>query len=498
MNDMTSRVLVALSVATAALVAQPAMASAAVLPATPATFHSVFSAAHAGDVIELGSGNYGDFTGAEKPGTVTIQALPGATATMEVDFSSAGDLRLEGLTVHGASITGSSHDITIADSRFTDQAVVRAEQMVNAGIVFAHDTFANIDACGSCYEGRLEVMGEGPGPSGVTIESSTFGPGGDADGIQIGGTHGVRVLGNEFLGIRQGDSGPHTDSIQLMGTTQTLIEGNYFHGDTTSIMAPDGGAHELITDNVFVGTDYRPAVQLGSQTGTIFEHNTLKHIDVHAGSKTGESASSGMAMVDNLLVDGAFSMDDGSGCRGCTVNSNLFDQSRNTDGTHALVGTPRFVGGADPSGYAGYALAAGSPGKGAASDHTDMGARVTGTAGAGGAPAPAPPQASRRRVIRMSLRVPGRISWARLRRGLHVRVTAQERLRLSFRLARKGAKRALVSRRRSMAHGRRTFVLRPKRARLGRRRAQRVVLTVTARNGAGTQRRLRRTIRVTR
>jgi hypothetical protein len=41
-------------------------------------------------------------------------------------------------------------------------------------------------------------------------------------------------------------------------------------------------------------------------------------------------------------------------------------------------------------------------------------------------------------------------------------------------------------------------VLRPKRARLGRRRAQRVVLTVTARNGAGTQRRLRRTIRVTR
>jgi hypothetical protein len=78
-----------------------------------------------------------------------------------------------------------------------------------------------------------------------------------------------------------------------------------------------------------------------------------------------------------------------------------------------------------------------------------------------------------------------------------VRVTAQEHVRLSFRLARKGAKRAMVSRSRSMAHGRRTFVLRPNRSRLGRRHAQRLVLTVTARNGAGTRRRLRRTIRVT-
>ena len=45
-------------------------------------------------------------------------------------------------------------------------------------------------------------------------------------------------------------------------------------------------------------------------------------------------------------------------------------------GQQQPTGTPVFVGGSKPTTYAGYRLAAGSPGKGAASDGTDMGILV--------------------------------------------------------------------------------------------------------------------------
>jgi len=44
---------------------------------------------------------------------------------------------------------------------------------------------------------------------------------------------------------------------------------------------------------------------------------------------------------------------------------------------HSLTGTPVFAGGATPTTIAGFALAAGSPGKNAGSDGKDMGADVT-------------------------------------------------------------------------------------------------------------------------
>jgi hypothetical protein len=43
------------------------------------------------------------------------------------------------------------------------------------------------------------------------------------------------------------------------------------------------------------------------------------------------------------------------------------------EGAHDIHGQPVFVGGASPTSYAGFALAPGSPGKGAASDGTDVG-----------------------------------------------------------------------------------------------------------------------------
>ncbi len=139
----------------------------------------------------------------------------GASATMSVSFGGSSGIRLDGLTVSGLSITGTAHDITVADSTFTGSAAVRGEQLSNSNIVFDHDTFAGINACSQCYEGRLSIVGQGRRPSGVTVENNTFGPGGDADGLMVGSV-GVQVLDNAFTGIHQVDQ-VHTDSLQLYG-----------------------------------------------------------------------------------------------------------------------------------------------------------------------------------------------------------------------------------------------------------------------------------------
>src|SRR5690348_14634369 len=177
-----------------------------------------------------------------------------------VSFNPSDHIRLDGLTIRDLTFQGNTHDVTVANSKFTGQAVLRADQMVNSNIVFDHDTFANINVCNNCYEGRLQVAGQPSGgrSSGITIETSTFGPGGGADGLQDG-RWGVQILSNEFTWIREIDA-VHTDALQLYGQDYTVIRGNYFHDDDTDIMAPDGGDHEQITDNVFVGDgSYRPA-----------------------------------------------------------------------------------------------------------------------------------------------------------------------------------------------------------------------------------------------
>ena len=78
-----------------------------------------------------------------------------------------------------------------------------------------------------------------------------FGPGGNSDGIQNGG-YGVEILDNRFVDIRQidGADGVHSDAIQLYGSMGTVIRGNEMLRVAAGIMAPDGADHELIEDNV--------------------------------------------------------------------------------------------------------------------------------------------------------------------------------------------------------------------------------------------------------
>jgi hypothetical protein len=261
--------------------------------------------------------------------------------------------------------------------------------MSNANILFDRDTFDGISACQNCYEGRLTVRGNNnTSPVGVAVTNSHFGNAGESDGVQIvGKAYGVKIgPGNEFSGITQGSYSRHVDSIQLYGSRATQIVGNYFHDDDTIIMAPDGGDHEYVAHNVMVGGGYAPAVQFGHHDGSSFIHNTIKNIDVNAYVDGGDpDPNRNVVLRDNVAVNGSLNA---SGCQGCTVSYNLYSTSGKAGGSNSQVGTPAFVGGPASTTYAGWALKAGSPGKGNASDGTDRGidpsAGSSGSASAGG------------------------------------------------------------------------------------------------------------------
>jgi hypothetical protein len=243
---------------------------------------------------------------------------------------------------------------------------------VNAGLLFDH---LNLDNLGpGTWDGRLTVRGyNNTAPVGVTISNSSF-RGGCSDGVMvIGGAYGTVIRGNEFSGLKEsGCNNFHVDPIQLFGSRYTVIDGNYFHdnGDGSGgIMAPDGGDHEQITNNVFVVDQYPYQLQIGGHTGDLIAHNTFVGGAIECGwHKTASSPSTNQTCRDNIFTG------DLRQYEGTLEDYNLC-KSTDSDckGTHDVKGTPVFVGGANPSSYDGYRLAAGSPGKGAASDGTDIG-----------------------------------------------------------------------------------------------------------------------------
>jgi hypothetical protein len=392
-----TRLLVLLVLLAAALcVVAPGGAQAATLSASPSTLSSVFASAQAGDTIALASGNYGTFAGGAKSGMVTLRPQAGATASMSPNFNGATFIRLDGLTINGIDVGGRSHDISLINSSVTSSSTVDASTMVNANIVFDNDTFYNIDACDTCYEGRLTVRGNNnTAPVGVSIVNSHFGNAGGSDGVQIvGDAYGVKIgPGNEFSGIKQGSYAAHVDSIQLYGSSHTQIVGNSFHDDDTIIMAPDGGDQEYIADNVMVGGGYVPAVQLGSHNATQFVHNTVKNIDVFMDSKSGGTPSKNGVLRDNVMVNAGFMLTNGSGCSACTISYNLYNTAGEASGTNAITASPVFSGGSAPATYAGYALTTSSPGKSNASDGTDRGIATDGSTPSPPPPPPPPPPA---------------------------------------------------------------------------------------------------------
>jgi hypothetical protein len=336
----------------------------------------VLATAEGGETILLEPGDYGRFVGAAKPSTVTIRAQRGTKARMSLAFTRAANLRLEGLTIDGATIGGLTHDVTVAGSTFSRAIVIQADHMADADVVLEGNRLPGIDVCEKCYEGRVQVIGDSGRPSGVVIRGNVLGPGGNADGIQNGG-NGVQILGNTFVGIHHVDGGPHTDALQLYGQRNTVVRGNTFRDVATGIMSPDGGRHEVIEDNVFDTNGYPYAIMLGGDEGSVIRHNTMPDFGtciwnspcgtLLIGPGPGSRPSHGTIVEDNVL--GQLSLSGGSVL--ASDKGNVI--AAGGGGPDDLTGKPAFAGGARPATRGGYRLAAGSPGIKAAADGTDAG-----------------------------------------------------------------------------------------------------------------------------
>jgi hypothetical protein len=349
--------------------------SATETPATPANLADVYRKARGGAVIRLAPGDYGTFGGGRKSGPVTVRGPVSGVATMRLQLQGEQHVVIDHVTIPDAYLNA-VRDVTIRRSSFTGMTRVDASER-DAGILFTHNQFHAADPCEKCYEGRLTIRGDGHPdgrPVGVTIRDNRFGPGGTADGIQIIGTaEAVRIgPGNRFAGLGQSQAqgAPHTDPIQLYGSTRTVITGNWMSGNATGIMAPDGSSGEIITDNVIQTTGYPwPIVMGGAHRNTIV-HNTLPgggSIEVDR-SNSGDPSSE-VVVRDNTAR--AIVNARGGVPTGVDQDHNLLVSGAR--GPHDLRGRPRFAGGSKPTSYAGYRLARSSKGHGRGTDGTDIG-----------------------------------------------------------------------------------------------------------------------------
>jgi hypothetical protein len=301
---------------------------------------------------------------------VTLRARPGADTRMTVVFTNAANLTLDGLTVRGAALSGATRDITIRNSTFT--GAVTIDGLEDANVILERNTHRNIDAPDGGSPARIHLGYASARPSGITVRDSLL-AGGDADGIQTG--VGMSIIGNEFRDILQ-DGPNHTDAIQLIGAPGTVVRGNYIHRSSTGIVAYDGLARAVIEDNV-IDLDARPwGIELYSDAGSTVRHNTLAYRPCHGqpcgwidvNRKPELAAGGGTVVVDNIATGISISS-------GSTVAARRGNLLRVGPDAGDGLGIPAFAGGLEPSDYAGFRLAPGSPGTGAASDGRNAGIR---------------------------------------------------------------------------------------------------------------------------
>jgi hypothetical protein len=350
------------------------------LNATTANFSAQVSAAGAGQTICLASGSYGTWSGTNK--AVTITPAAGASVTIDFDFRpGTGSFTVDGtagggfLTIDGANITGPTstpRNITIRNSAFTGS--VYFDSVTNSNIMLDH----NSHDWNAVYDGSINakiafLYGDG-GDSGVTIKNSTI-RNGNLDGVHTG--EAIHVLNNIFDNLC--DTGTnHTDNIQFEGATGGEISGNYIHEssscDTQGITSFDSGTIGVVIQNNVVDIHRPWGIEFYSDKNSVIRHNTIMYhppsdcafnqecgqIDINR--KPADPAGSGTHVYDNVTTDVGFN----SGSTGSADHN-------------VLSKTVAYQGGASPTTHDGFLLAAGSAGKGAASDGTDVGVYALGT-----------------------------------------------------------------------------------------------------------------------
>jgi hypothetical protein len=342
------------------------------LDATPSTLSAQLAASTAGQTLCLSSGDYGVWRGTGR--SVVVRAADGASVSMGFEFG-AGDrgFTLEGVSIRGGRVTAGAGPFTVRDSAFSDGLFV--DGVANSGILVDHVSFVGINSCSGCDPAMVHLAYDSTTPSGVTIANSLFADG-NADGIQTG--VGVNIIGNEFRNLYEGScSSCHTDPIQLIDAPGAVVRGNWVHDTADGIVAYDGLRNATIEDNVVELVHGRWGIELYSDQGSVVRHNTLVYGTgceyapcgwIMLDRKDQDPAGSGTVIEDNIAT--AITSDDGS-----TAAEQDHNLVRRQVGSGDSLGTPTFVGGADPTTWAGFQLAPGSAGTGFASDGLNAGIR---------------------------------------------------------------------------------------------------------------------------
>jgi hypothetical protein len=326
---------------------------------------------------------------------VTVKAAPGADVEMTADFNNSANITLDGVDkLDNATIEGTSHDITVSGSNVTAPGgaiVVHPDQMgASSDIVIDHNTLKGqlCDASSALGRIAIENVGANDGHAvGITISNNLL-QGGDADGIRPDAGSGIQILNNQFIGFDNTlNEVCHTDAIQEYGSAHDVtVKGNFFYNSVDmagcSLSAWDGLDHFTFENNVVAGSPNQGcygAIELYSDNGSKIIHNTFAyggcepHYDastpcgvIYVDRRSADPAGTGTVIRDNIATDISFA----DGSTG-TEHHNLFRVAN--PGTGDVTGSPQFVGGAAPTTFAGFALAPGSKGIGAASDGTNMG-----------------------------------------------------------------------------------------------------------------------------
>jgi hypothetical protein len=350
------------------------------LNATPANFASQVSAAQAGQTICLASGSYGSFAGTGK--AITIRMADGASGSMSLNLSGSGDGNFtidgnhtfgttNGLTLTGADVTGAVHDVTVKNVRQTGHVVFR-EPHPHPRFVLDHNEMTGIPNTTPA----VWLPGSSASHSGVTVKNSWCH---DINGDCIQTGPPIDVLSNIFERLDLGNTDAHSDAVQLYtgkasnGTGSTL-RGNLVRDCEQGLVAFDGSGGHVIEDNVVWNCRVPHGIVLGGdRPGSTVRHNTVGGSGsggrIDCSSKSGY-ASSQTSIYDNIATSVLL-----SGGVNCTPSRNDRNMVRSGASGSNFLGTPQFVGGANPTTYAGFKLAPGSPGKGAASDGLDVGIR---------------------------------------------------------------------------------------------------------------------------
>ena len=402
------------------------------LNATTSNFVSQIAAASPGQTVCLASGDYSSFTGTSKssPG-ITITSAPGATVTFNsgitLNLSSVQNFTLDGTAGGGTMSIGGQLDMETTEDALQNKALNLTFQNINfaaggnvlikgpenSNITFNRDTFVDGNANSACTGLGAQFFllystATSTTQSGVTLENSLMVASGDLwnPNRAIEMVSPMAIENNVMVGYLdhlEAASCNHIDSaFWYSGSPGTAggatFTGNLCYDDYNCLVGYDGTQNNTVTDNVCFSME-RSCIILYSDVGSVVNHNTSQTSgadpsgcetmdDTSApiqpctvgsvfenGHKTGDPVGSDETLTNNVSMTAPNIGDSGA----ITTNTNnMWSRA----GSPNISGSPTFVGGAQPTTWAGFELTSRSTGHAAGSDGLDVGIR----AGAGGPP----------------------------------------------------------------------------------------------------------------